>query len=117
MIHVAFHYIYDGLGISNYDLEFPHLTRSVLRRYVPRLLNLYNWFDEQFFEFVAFPLIAAAVGLPNGAVWFLYGMAFCTGIALVKMCVSLYHKRTGRYALIYQNWAETKGNLDQTPPA
>ena len=117
VIHVAFHYIYDGLGISNYDLEFPHLTRSVLRRYVPRLLNLYNWFDEQFFEFVAFPLIAAAVGLPGGAVWFLYGMAFCTGIALVKMCVSLYHKRTGRYALIYQNWAETKGNLDKTPPA
>lgn len=116
VVHAAFHYIYDAVGISNYDLEFPAFTRGVLRRYVPRLLNLYNWFDEQFVEFVVFPLLAVAAGLPRGAVWFLYGMGFCTLVAIVKMFISLNHKRKGWYGLLYQNWAETKGNLDKAPP-
>jgi hypothetical protein len=50
-------------------------------------------------------------------VWFLYGMGFGAAVAIVKMFISLNHKRKGRYDLIYQNWAETKGNLEQVPPA
>jgi len=113
IVHIAVHKLYLIAGVLEYDLEFPNFHRKIVRRLAPRLLAMYTFFDEQFIEFVVFPLIAVIVGLPKGGVWFLYGAAFVTCIGLLKLANSLNYRRKGRYDEIYQDWAGTKGNLDK----
>jgi len=113
VIHVGIHKLYVIAGVSEYDLEFPKFHRKVIRRIVPRLLNLYNFFDEQFIEFGVFPLIGGIIGMPRGGEWFLYGAAFVACLGLLKLVNSLNYRRKGRYDEIYQDWAGTKGNLDK----
>lgn len=114
VVHYGIHKLYVLLGISQYDLEFPRFHRNIVRRIVPRSLNLYNWFDEEFLEFELFLLTGGLVGLPAGGIWFFFGAAFVAILGLVKMAISINHQRKGRYEQVYQDWAGTKGNLDKT---
>lgn len=114
ILHYGIHKLYVLLGISQYDLEFPQFHRNVVRRIVPRSLNLYNWFDEEFLEFELFLLIGGLIGLPTGQIWFFIGAAFVAILGLAKMAISVNHKRKGRYEQVFQDWAGTKGNLDKT---
>jgi phosphatidylglycerophosphate synthase len=111
--HLAIHKGYALCHISEYDMEFPGFHRRVLRRFVPRLLNLHNFFDEQFIQFTVFPLIAGIIGMPAGGVWFLYGSALVVCVGLLKLFNSLHYQFTGRYDEIYQDWTGTGGNLDK----
>lgn len=113
ILHYGIHKLYVLFGISQYDLEFPQFHRNVVRRIVPRCLNLYNWFDEEFLEFEVFPLIGGLVGLPTGNIWFFYGAGLVMILGLLKMVISINHRRKGRYEQVYQDWAGTKGNLDR----
>ena len=113
VVHYGIHKLYVLLGISQYDLEFPRFHRHFVRRILPRSLNLYTWFEEEFLEFEVFPLIGGLIGLPAGGIWFIYGAAVVTLFGLLKMCISLNHCRKGRYEEVYQDWAGTKGNLDK----
>lgn len=111
-VHFGIHKLYSVYGVSEYDLEFPVFLRRVVRRFVPRLLNLYNFFDEQFIEFVVFPLIVGIIGVPKGGIFFCYGVGVVTGLGLLKLVNSLYYRSKGRYDEIYQDWAGTGGGLD-----
>jgi len=112
VVHFAIHKLFSLAGVSEYDLEFPVFLRRVVRRFVPRLLNLYNFFDEQFIEFVVFPLIVGIIGVPKGGIFFCYGVGVVTGLGLLKLVNSLYYRSKGRYDEIYQDWAGTGGGLD-----
>lgn len=111
--HFGLHKLYGLAKVSEYDLEFPNFHRKVLRRIAPRLLNVHNFFDEQFLEFVTVPLIIGIIGPQRNAAWFLYGVAIVTFLGLLKMVNSLNFRRKGLYDQIYQDWTGTKGNLDQ----
>jgi len=113
IVHFGLHKLFNLAGVSEYDLEFPNFHRKICRKIAPRLLNLHNFFDEQFLEFVIFPLIVGIIGPPKSAAWFFYGAALVTCFGLLKMVNSLMYRRRGRYDEIYQNWNETKGNLDK----
>jgi phosphatidylglycerophosphate synthase len=113
--HYGIHKLFALFGISPYDLEFPQFHRTWVRRIVPRSVNLYSWFDEEFLEFTVFPLIGGLVGLPAGGIWFFYGAGLVMVLGLVKMAISLNHRQKGRYPQIYQDWSGTKGNLDSSP--
>jgi phosphatidylglycerophosphate synthase len=113
IVHYAVHKLYTAAGVSQYDLEFPRFQRNIVRGIVPRMLNFYNWFEEELLEFEVFPLIGGLLGMPNGRVWFLYGAGFVTVLGLLKFINSLYYRLTGKYDEIYQDWAGTKGNLDK----
>ena len=113
LVHVGIHKLYGYAAVSEYDLEFPHFHRRFVRRIAPRAIALYTFFDEQSIEFVLFPLIGGLVGMPDGAVWFLYGAATVTALSLAKWGLLINHKRKNRYHLAYQDWAGTGGNLDK----
>jgi len=113
ILHYGIHKLYVLFGISQYDMEFPQFHRNVVRRIVPRSLNLYNWFDEEFLEFEFFPLIGGLSGLPAGGIWFFIGAAVVAILGLVKMAISVNHKRKGQYQQVFQDWAGTKGNLEK----
>ncbi len=111
--HVIVHRLYGFLGVFHCDLEFPRFHRTVIRRFAPRVLCLYTYFEEFMFLFVVFPLIASVVGLPHGAVWFLWGALVATALTAAKLLILCNHRRKGRYQQVYQDWAGTKGYLDQ----
>jgi phosphatidylglycerophosphate synthase len=111
--HVAVHKLYGFLGVSHCDLEFPDFHRKVVRRFVPRTLALYTYFEEFQLLFVVCPLLAHFAGIPRGGVWFLWGGLIITTLTFLKLVVLWNHRRKGRYEQVYQNWAGTKGNLDK----
>lgn len=111
-VHLVTHKLYGIVGVLEYDLEFPTFHRKVLRRFAPRMLALYTFFEEQFIVFTVFPLIAAAIGLPKGAIWFFYGAVIVTFLSLGKLMILWNYRRKGRYELVHQDWAGTKGKLD-----
>lgn len=113
IVHFSMHKIYSLAGVSEYDLEFPEFQRRVVRRIAPRLLALYTFFDEQFIEFVLFPLVGVIIGGREGKVWFLWGALITTTLTLLKLAILFDHRRKGRYAQVYQDWAGAKGNLGQ----
>lgn len=114
IVHFATHKIYGMVGVSEYDLEFPEFHRRVVRRMAPRILALYTFFDEQFIQFVLFPLVAVIIGGREGKVWFLWGSLIITTLTFLKLVILWNHKREGRYEEVYQDWAGTKGNLDKS---
>ena len=111
--HVAVHKSYGFLGVSHCDLEFPDFHRKVVRRFAPRVLALYTYFEEFFFLFVVCPLLASFAGMPEGSVWFLWGGLIITTLTFLKLVILCSHRRKGRYEQIYQDWTGTKGNLEQ----
>ncbi|UCG46725.1 MAG: CDP-alcohol phosphatidyltransferase family protein [Phycisphaerales bacterium] len=113
VVHVAVHKLYLLIGVLEYDLEFPNFHRKVVRLVAPRLVALYTFFEEQLIEFCVFPVIAVIVGLPEGAVWFLYGAGVVTMLSLGKLCILWNHRLKGRYEQVRQDWTATKGNLDK----
>lgn len=113
IVHVCLHKLYQITGVAEYDLEFPEFHRNIIRRYSPRILALYTFFDEQFIQFVVFPIIAVVISLPKGAIWFFYGVGLVTLLGLLKLINSLNYRQKGKYDQIYQNWAATGGNLDK----
>ncbi len=113
VVHVVVHKLYGKAGVLAFDLEFPNFHRKVVRRFIPRSLALYTFDDEQLMEFVIFPLIGGLIGLPEGGVWFFYGMIAGTLLSLGKLCILLNHRRKGRYEQVYQDWPGTKGMLDK----
>ena len=112
-VHVGTHKLYLFFKVTEYDLEFPDFHRNVVRKFIPRSLCLYTFFEEQFFEFMVFPLVAGIIGLPDGAVWFLYGAAFVAILGMTKLAILVNHRRKGHYDQVYQDWAGTGGNLDK----
>lgn len=114
IVHVMMHKLYSVAGVSEYDLEFPKFQRRVVRRMAPRLLALYTFFDEQFIQFVLFPLVAVIIGGREGKAWFLWGSLIITTLTFLKLVILWNHKREGRYEEVYQDWAGTKGNLDKS---
>jgi phosphatidylglycerophosphate synthase len=112
--HIAAHKLYGILGVGHCDLEFPSFHRRVIRRFSPRILALYTYFEEFLFLFVIFPLVASYIGLPEGSVWFLWGVLIMTILTMVKLLILWNHRRRGRYDQVYQDWAGTKGRLDKT---
>ena len=113
LVHVIVHKLYVIAGILEYDLEFPNFHRNIIRRISPRILALYTFFEEQFIEFVVFPLIAAIVTLPEGGVWFFYGAGAVTILSACKLFIILNHRWKGRYDEVFQDWSGTGGNLDK----
>jgi len=111
--HFGLHKLFKLAGVSEYDLEFPNFHRRICRKIAPRLLNLNNFFDEQFLEFVIFPLIMGIIGPSKGAAWFFYGAALVTCLGLLKLANSIMYLRRGRYHEIYQDFVGTKGMLDK----
>lgn len=114
--HVFVHKLYGFLGVTHCDLEFPDFHRRVVRRFAPRVLALYTYFEEFFFLFVVFPLLASFVGMPKGGVWFLWGALITTALTFLKLLILWNHRRKGQYERVYQNWPGTKGNLDKAAP-
>ena len=112
--HVAVHKSYGFLGVSHCDLEFPDFHRRVVRRFVPRALALYTYFEEFLFLFVVCPLLAYFAGIPRGGVWFLWGGAVTAILTFLKLLLLWNHRRKGRYEQVRQDWAGTKGNLDKS---
>lgn len=111
--HVAVHRLYVLKKIDHCDLEFPEFQKNIVRKIAPRTLALYTFFEEQFFIFILFPLVAGIIGLPEGGVWFLIGAVIAICLCLLKLLIVLDHRRKGNYELVHQNWNETKGNLDE----
>ncbi len=58
-------------------------------------------------------VIAVIVGLPEAAMWFLYGAGVVTVLSLGKLCILWNHRLKGRYEQARQDWTATKGNLDK----
>ena len=116
VVHILIHKLYVLTDVLEYDLELPDFHRKFIRRISPRTVALYTFFEEQFIEFVAFPLVAAIIGLPKGAVWFFYGAVVVTVLGLTKLYILLNHRRKGRYEQIHQNWAGTGGSLKSKTP-
>ena len=114
IVHVAVHKSYGFLGVSHCDLEFPNFHRRVVRRFVPRALALYTYFEEFLFLFVVCPLLAYFAGIPRGGVWFLWGGAVTAILTFLKLLLLWNHRRKGRYEQVLQDWAGTKGNLDKS---
>ena len=113
IVHVVVHKLYGIVGVQEYDLEFPNFHKKVVRRFAPKILTLYTFFEEQFIEFVVFPLIAVVAGLPKGGVWFFYGAGIVTVLGLGKLFLLWNHRRKGRYKEVYQDWVGTQGKLDK----
>lgn len=113
LAHVSVHKLYVFLNINHCDLEFPNFHRKVFRRIMPRAVALYTFFEEQNLLFIVFPLIAGLIGLPKGGVWFFVGAIIATSFALLKLLIVCNHRRKGRYNQVFQDWFNTKGNLDK----
>jgi phosphatidylglycerophosphate synthase len=111
--HVAVHKSYGFLGVSHCDLEFPDFHRKVIRRFAPRVLALYTYFEEFFFLFVVCPLLVYFADIPRGGVLFLWGGLIITTLTFLKLLILWNHRRKGRYQQVYQDWVGTKGNLEQ----
>lgn len=112
-IHVFVHRLYVFTSINHCDLEFPNFHRKVFRRIMPRAVALYTFFEEQNLMFIVSPLVAGLIGLPKGGVWFLWGALIAVILCFLKLLIVLNHRRKGRYELVHQDWAATKGNLDK----
>lgn len=112
-VHIIIHKLYAFLDINHCDLEFPEFHRKIIRKIFPRVVALYTFFDEQFFMFIIFPLIAGIIGLPKGEIWFFWGAMIANGLCLLKLLMILNHKRKNRYDEVHQDWFATKGNLDK----
>lgn len=112
-VHRGIHRLYSLADISMEDLEYPEFHIKYLRRIVPRALALYTVYEEQFLQFTVFPLIAVLVGLPDGAVWFLWGSLVVTLLGLSKMGRVLKLRRQGRYGLAHQRWLSSTGDIDK----
>lgn len=113
IVHVAVHKLYGLIGVGHCDLEFPQFHRTVIRRFAPRVLALYTFFEEFLLLFVLFPLIASFHGMPEGAVWFFWGILTTIVLSFLKLSILYNHKKKGRYQQVYQDWNGTKGNLDK----
>lgn len=111
--HVSVHKLYGFSGVTHCDLEFPDFHRRVVRRFAPRVLALYTYFEEFFFLFVVFPLLAFFAGMPQGGVWFLWGALITTTLTFLKLLILWNHRRKGRYSEVRQDWYTTGGNLDK----
>jgi len=111
--HVAVHKLFIFLDINHCDLEFPKFHRKVVRRFVPRMVALYTYFDEQFILFIICPTIISALGLRKRGEWFFWCSIVTTGLCLLKLAVVCWHRRKGRYNEVHQDWFRTKGNLDK----
>jgi len=114
IVHFFTHKLYQLFGVLHSDLEFPDFHRKVIRRFAPRVLALYTFFEEFFFMFFVFPLVAYFVGMPQGAVFFLWGALFVSALTFLKLLILLNHRRKNRYEQVRQDWRGTKGNLDKT---
>jgi len=111
-VHVVVHKLYVFLDINHCDLEFPNFHRKIFRRLMPRAVALYTFFEEQNLLFIVSPLVAGFIGLPQGGVWFFWGAAIAIGLCFLKLIIVCNHRRKGRYAEVHQDWAATKGNLN-----
>ncbi len=113
IVHVFIHKLYQFFGVSHTDLEFPDFHRKVIRRFAPRVLALYTFFEEFFFLFFVFPLTAYFIGMPQGTVFFFWGALFASVLTFLKLLILLYHRRGNHYEQVRQDWRGTKGNLDR----
>ncbi len=113
IVHIFIHKLYTFLNVNHYDLEFPEFHRKVVRRFAPRVLAFYTFFEEFFFLFFFLPLAAYFIGMPKGAVFFFWGVFFVSSLTFFKLLIVLHHRRKNRYEQIYQDWRGTKGNLDK----
>ena len=109
-LHVFVHTLYRKGKVCHYDIEFPEFHRRIIRRFVPRALALYTYFEEFVLLFVVFPIIAALIGMPEGAVWFLWGALIATTLTFLKFCIVYNHRRKGRYDQVQQKWPVYKIN-------
>lgn len=111
--HLGIHKLYHLTGVGCYDLAFPVFVKKIVRRYAPRVVTLYGFDEEQFLGFVLFPIIAAILGLPEGAVYFFYGIGLGTTLSIIKILILWKYRLAGKYADVYQDWGGTGGALDK----
>jgi phosphatidylglycerophosphate synthase len=113
--HVIVHKMYGFIRVFHCDLEFPDFQRKLIRHFAPRIVALYTYFEEQFIMFIVVPLIAAKYPLPKRGLIFVIGAVVAVGLCLLKMLIIYRHRRQGRYPRVFQDWANKKGYLDESP--
>ncbi len=108
-VYKVIHSLYGFLGVFHCDPEFPNFHRKIVRRFAPRIVALYTYFDEQLIMFVIVPLIVAFVGLPQAAVFFLWGSLFAISLGLLKLIIVYNYRRKGTYEQVRQDYAYIVG--------
>ncbi len=108
IVHLGVHKLYPVLVVSQFDLEFPDFHRKFIRRFAPRVVSLYTYFDELFIMFIVVPIIAVCAGLPERAVLFLWGAVIAIALCFAKAILLWNYRRKGQYDRVHQPWGDPK---------